>query len=176
MTQRKGTANSKKKTDGEKTSNTKTVRTTCREKLRQAEKTIEELKDQRLRLLAEVDNVRKRSEREMGKVVLHANTKLIRAILPVIDDIERSLKSADKKSAEFYGGVELIYQKLLQILQSFGLQVMETTGKPFDVDRHDALMQVNEDGIPSGHVVSEHEKGYLLHDQVIRHAKVIVNK
>ncbi|HHS13236.1 MAG TPA: nucleotide exchange factor GrpE [bacterium] len=176
MTQRKGTAHSKKTTGGKKTSHTKTVRKTCREKLEQAEKTIAELKDQQLRLLAELDNVRKRSEREMGKIVLHANTELIRAVLPVIDDMERSLKSADKKNAEFFRGVELIHQKLLQILQSFGLQVMETTGKPFDVDRHDALMQVNEEGIPSGHVVSEHEKGYLLHDQVIRHAKVIVNK
>lgn len=176
MTQRKGTAHSKKTAGGKKTSGTKAVKTTCREKLEQAEKTVEELKDQQLRLLAELDNVRKRGEREMAKVVLHANAELIRAILPVIDDIERSLKSADKKNAEFYKGVELIHQKLLRILQSFGLQVMETTGKPFDVDRHDALMQVNAKGIPSGHVVSEHEKGYLLHDQVIRHAKVIVNK
>jgi molecular chaperone GrpE len=72
--------------------------------------------------------------------------------------------------------VELIYQKLTAILRNRGLVPMESVGMAFDVERHDALLQVEKEGVPSGIVLEEHEKGYLLNRNVLRHAKVVVSK
>jgi len=149
-----------------------------REKIRTAEKEIEILKDQLLRTAAELDNFRKRTEREISNIVRNANEKIIKDILSIIDDLERSLKSAPKrgKGRDFCKGFELIYQKLMRVLRDYGLEPMESIGKDFDVEQHDALLQVEREDIPSGVIVEEHEKGYLLNDKVVRHAKVIVNK
>ena len=149
-----------------------------REKIRTAEKEIEVLKDQLFRTAAELDNFRKRTEREISNIVRNANEKIIKDILSVIDDFERSLKSAPKrgKGRDFCKGFELIYQKLMTILRGYGLEPMESIGKDFDVEQHDALLQVEREDIPSGVIVEEHEKGYLLNDKVVRHAKVVVNK
>jgi molecular chaperone GrpE len=149
-----------------------------RKKLKAADKEIESLKDRLLRTAAELDNFRKRTEREFTQIVNTANEAVIKDILSAIDDLERSLKSAPKggKAEEFHRGIELIYQKLLSILGGHGLESMESIGKDFDVDQHDALLQVEKEDTPAGIVVEEHERGYLLNGKVIRHAKVVVSK
>jgi molecular chaperone GrpE len=145
--------------------------------LDEAKKQAEYYKDLFLRKAAEFENYKKRQENEAGLLTKFANEELIGEILPVLDDFERSMKmSKDRKDLEnFYRGVELIYQKLVKILESEGIKPIETVGKPFDVHYHDALMQIPREDLPSFTILEEVEKGYTFHDKVIRHAKVIVS-
>lgn len=146
-------------------------------KLAEAEKQIENYKDMLLRKAAEFDNFKKRIDNESASIFKFAKVDVITEILPVVDDFERSLKlgMGNKDSEAFYKGVELIYQKLLKLLEAQGVKTMETVGKEFDVHYHDALLQVHRADIPPHTIVEEVEKGYILNDRVIRHAKVIVS-
>jgi molecular chaperone GrpE len=147
-------------------------------KIKKAEAEIGQLKDRLLRSAAELKNVRMRTEREIAQIIQKANENLIRDLLPVLDDFERSLKTSEQREGqeEFLKGFELIHQKLLSVLAGYGLESMETTGAVFDVELHHALMQVEEKGTPPDQIVDVHEKGYLLKGQVLRHAKVVVSK
>jgi molecular chaperone GrpE len=143
----------------------------------QLKKEIAEMKDRYLRTLAEFDNFRKRSEREFQYLIQTANADLIKMLLPVVDDLERSLQAA-KESQNFealYKGIELVYQNFLKVLESFGVQPIEAVGKPFDPELHEALLQMESDHEPDT-VVQEHQKGYRLHDRVLRPSKVIVSR
>jgi len=133
-------------------------------------------KDLYLRKAAEFDNFKKRTEQELGSIVRFANEDLVRSILPVVDDLERSLKKGkDSSETPFYKGIELILQKMLKILESLGVKPFETVGKEFDVHYHDAMMQMPKEGVPPHTVLEEVEKGYLYHEKVLRHAKVVVS-
>jgi molecular chaperone GrpE len=149
-----------------------------KKKLKECEKEIENLKDRLLRTAAELDNFRKRTERDVSQIIQNANQELIRSLLPIIDDFDRSLKFDHKKQKEedFRQGIELIYKNLYDILVKAGLEPMESVGQPFDFEKHDALLQVEKKDTEPGMVVEEHEKGYLLNGRVLRHAKVIVSK
>jgi len=136
------------------------------------------LKDQLLRKTAEFDNYKKRTERDFYDRVLNANEKLISEILPILDDMERSIDHA--KTSEdvnsLLEGVELITKKLFGVLEKQGLQKMEAKGQEFDPEKHEALMQIEKQDVESGIIVEEHLKGYSLNDKVVRHAQVIVSK
>ena len=148
-----------------------------KKKLLETEQELTKVKDMLLRKAAEFENYKKRAENEATTIIKFANEELISEVLPVLDDLERSLKSSkDIPSFEvLYRGIELIYQKMLKILQDQGLKTFETVGKEFDVHYHDALMQTPRSDIPPHTVVEEVQKGYMLNDKVIRHAKVIVS-
>lgn len=135
----------------------------------------EALQDRLLRTLAEMDNMKKRFEKERIQLQDTANADLLLKILPVIDDFERSLKT-DHSGENIRQGIEMIHQKFSKTLSDLGLTTMETVGKPFDVELHDALMSMKKKGVPPGMVIEEHEKGYLLNGRVLRHAKVLVSK
>lgn len=146
-------------------------------KLAEAEKQAETYKDLMYRKAAEFENYKKRAENEVASVVKFANESLIGDLLPVLDDFERSLKAA-KASKEFeslYKGIELIYQKLTKELEKRGVKSFETVGKEFNVDFHDALLQMPREDVAPHTVLEEIEKGYTLHDKILRHAKVIVS-
>lgn len=148
-----------------------------RENLKRAKEDAGALKEQLLRTAAELDNFRKRTEREYSQLVDQANRNLILDILPAIDDLERSLKTGQKQGGrEFREGIEMIQEKLLSILRNRGLEPLETVGNPFDVDQHDALLQVEKEGEAPNIVLEEIEKGYVLNGRVLRHAKVVVSK
>lgn len=166
------------KTQPKKKSTTKARKNPLQEKLNAAGQEIETLKDQVLRTAAELDNFRKRTEKEISQILQNANEGLIIDLLPIIDDLERSLKSAPEQSTDkdFFKGVEMIHQKLMTLLKSNGVEPLESVGKEFDVDHHDALLQVEHQDTPSGMVVEEHERGYAMNGKVIRHAKVLVSK
>jgi len=141
----------------------------------EAEKQAEYYKDLFLRKAAEFDNYKRRSEVETSAIIRFANEDLITAVLPVLDDLERSLKnSKDQKDSALFRGIELIYQKMLKVLDAQGVRPFETVGKKFDVHFHDALLQVPKEGVKPHTVVEEVERGYMFHDKVLRHAKVIV--
>lgn len=141
------------------------------------ENQIVQLKDQLLRKAAEFDNYKRRTESDFAALARFAAENTLTQLLPVLDDFDRSLKNGKEKLGEdsFYKGVEMIQQKFFKVLESQGLTVMETKGKEFNVDFHDALMQMPRADVPAHTVIEEVEKGYLLFDKVIRHAKVIVS-
>jgi molecular chaperone GrpE len=143
------------------------------------EKSNEFLKDQVLRKAAEFDNYKKRIENDILATTKFCNEELIESLLPVLDDFERYLEHSQDENANnaFYKGVGMIYNKLLKNLEQRGLKKLETVGQQFDVNLHDALLVMpNADPKTPPHtVLKEVEKGYSLHDKIIRHAKVIVS-
>jgi molecular chaperone GrpE len=147
-------------------------------KLKKSEIEFKQVKEQLLRTAAELENVRKRTDREIGRIIQSANEKLISDLLPVLDDFERFFKASKehRKLEELKKGTELIYQKLFSTLIDYGLKPMKSEGIPFNVDEHDALLQVKKKGVQYGIVVEEHEKGYYYNDKILRHAKVLVSK
>ncbi len=136
----------------------------------------EQLRDKLLRKAAEFENYRRRVEQESLNIRQYANEGLIADFLPILDDFDRSLRiSKDRREfGAFYKGVELIYQKFVKLLESKGLTPIDSLGKVFDVDLHDALMQLPNDEAEPNSILEEVERGYKLYDRVIRHAKVIV--
>ncbi|HUI10568.1 MAG TPA: nucleotide exchange factor GrpE [Bacteroidota bacterium] len=134
-------------------------------------------RDQFLRKAAEFENYKRRTEAEFAAVVRNANESLIASLLPIVEDLVRSLKAAASRGEDdaFTSGVELIYQKLMKALEARGLAPFDSLGKPFNVDEHDALLQVPRADVPPGTVVEEIARGYRLNDRVIRHARVVVS-
>ena len=137
-----------------------------------------ELKDKLLRLYSDFENYKKRTFRERIELSKMAGVEVILALLPVLDDFERAIKSitTDTQVTDaLKEGVNLIYTKFKTLLQQKGLEEMKTDGTVFDSDLHDAVTNApapSED--MKGKVVEELEKGYYLNGKVIRHAKVIV--
>jgi molecular chaperone GrpE len=139
---------------------------------------VNELEDKLLRKAAEFENYKRRTENDQFNLLSFAAESFITKILPVIDDFERSLDHIkDTDSAEaIKDGIMLVYDKLIKILDEQGVKKIDSVGKPFNVDYHDALMQVKDDTVPAHTVLEEVEKGYMYKDKVIRHAKVIVSE
>lgn len=138
-----------------------------------------ELKDKFLRLYAEFENYKKRTLKEKLELMKTAAQDTMAALLPVLDDFDRAKKTADDESTDetFSDGVNLVYSKLYSVLKSKGLEPMESTGEPFDPELHDAITEIpapSED--LKGKVVDTIEKGYMLKDKIIRHAKVVTGK
>lgn len=137
-----------------------------------------QLRDQLLRLAAEFENYRKRNERNRSFEIENAHVGLILSLLPVLDDLGRSIVMGDEKKDfnSFLEGVKLVEKNFMKILRDKGLEPMESVGQHFDPNQHEALLQVEIKDQESGVIVDEHVKGYLYKDRVIRHAKVVVNK
>ncbi|MGA7159411.1 MAG: nucleotide exchange factor GrpE [Bacteroidota bacterium] len=147
------------------------------ERIAELEKQSAQLKDQLLRKAAEFDNYKRRTENDFAALSKFAAENIIGQLVPVLDDFNRSLKSIKEKGGHdsLVKGIELIHAKFLKVLEAQGLKTMDAVGKEFNVDVHDALMQVPRADVPPHTVLEEVEKGYLLFDKVIRHAKVIVS-
>ncbi len=140
-------------------------------------KELEEYKDRLLRRVAEFENFKKRLEADFSNAVKYANEKLLLEILPVVDDLERSLSSGKEKPDfdSFYQGVKMIYSKLMKVLEAHGVKPFDSVGKKFDVYYHEALLRIPRDDVPPDTVIDEVERGYMYYDKVLRHAKVIVS-
>lgn len=137
---------------------------------------IQELKDQNLRLYAEFENFRRRNARERLELMSTAGEKVIKAVLPVLDDFDRALKALGEGTER--QGLELIQHKLVSALKTEGLKPMDSTvGQVFDVERMEAITNIPAPTPElAGCVVDELEKGYLLGDKIIRYAKVVVGQ
>ncbi len=146
-------------------------------RLEEAQRLAETYRDQLLRKAAEFENYKRRAEADYSSLIRNANETLLSSLLPILDDFHRSLKSGkDQKDTDaFYRGIELIASKLTRTLELEGLKPFESTGHPFDVHYHDALLQVPRNDVPPHTVIEEVERGYMLNDRVLRHAKVIVS-
>ncbi len=136
------------------------------------------LNEKYLRLLAEYDNYRKRSTREIDLMYQTATEDIIKELLPILDNLDRATEHRNDKTTleEYVKGVALIEDQLRDVLAQAGMKHIEVVGKPFDPNIHDAVMQIESDEYESGIVASEVQKGYMIADKVIRHSKVIVSK
>ena len=139
---------------------------------------LESEKEKRLRLMAEYENYRRRTQTNFQKIISEAVERILLKLLPVLDDFERLFENDPYQmdSETLLQGVDLIYRKLLDQLESEGLQSIESGGNPFDVNLHEAISEKEDNSIPPGIIVSEAEKGYYLKDKVIRHSKVVVSR
>ena len=146
--------------------------------LAEAQQMVNEERDKYLRLSAEFDNYRKRTLKEKAELIKNGAEKTLTAILPVLDDFERALKNIEATNDEtktLKEGVELIFTKFNKVLGQEGLQKIETEGKDFDVDFHEAIALIpapSED--LKGKILDCVQTGYMLNEKVIRHAKVAV--
>ena len=140
---------------------------------------IADLKDKYLRQVAEFDNYRKRTLKERAELILNGGEKTITALLPVIDDMERALQNGEKTDDPqvLREGMELIYHKMLKVLEGLGVEKIDTEDADFDTDVHEAVAMVPGMGNDKkGKVIDCLTTGYKLNNKVIRHAKVAVGQ
>ena len=152
---------------------------TVEDKLAKSEAEVADLKDRLLRQMAEFDNYRKRTMKEKAEIILNGSAGVVTDILPVIDDLERAIANSAKSEdyTALKEGVELIYNKLMHILEQKGLQKISPKNEPFDTDFHEAIAMIpapSED--LKGKVLDCAIDGYKLNDKVLRHAKVAVGE
>ena len=152
---------------------------TVEAKLAKSEAEAADLKDRLLRQMAEFDNYRKRTMKEKAEIILNGSAGVVTDILPVIDDLERAIANSAKTDdlSTLKEGIELIYNKLMHILEQKGLQKISPKNEPFDTDFHEAIAMIpapSED--LKGKVLDCAIDGYKLNDKVLRHAKVAVGE
>ena len=147
--------------------------------LEKAQEEIADLKDKWLRSVAEFENYRKRTLKERAELILNGGEKVITAILPIIDDMERAIENGDKTDDPevLREGMSLIHQKFMKTLEAQGVSKIETENADFDTDVHEAVAMVPGMGDDKkGKVIDCLQQGYKLNDKVIRHAKVAVGQ
>lgn len=138
---------------------------------------VEKQKKEYLFLAAEFDNYRKRTLKEKAEIIKNGGENVLKGLLPILDDFERGIKAAesDSNAEAMLEGMKLIYNKLVKYMESFGVKEMVSTGEPFDSDLHEAIAQVPAPAEDmKGKVLDTVQKGYMINDKVLRHAKVAV--
>jgi len=147
------------------------------EKIKSLEDEINKYKELALRKAAEFENYKRRTENDQLNLLKYAAESLIIKLLPIVDDLERSLAHMNEETdvMKIKEGVQLIYNKFIKVLDEQGVKKIEAVGKPFSVEYHEALLQRPDDSVPPHTVIDELETGYMFKDRVIRHAKVIVS-
>ncbi len=134
--------------------------------------------EQYLRTLAEMDNLRKRTQREKEDIAKFSNENILREILPVIDNLERAIEHAKSQDdgAGLLEGVEMTLSQSNSVLQKFGVESLSSMGEAFDPAHHQAVGQLETTDVPANHVANELQKGYLLNSRLLRPAMVMVAK
>ena len=148
------------------------------EKIAKLTKETEEYKDKYLRLVAEFDNFKRRNAKERNELMQTAGKEVITSLLDVLDDADRAEKQMNTSAdiSQIKEGIQLVFNKLRNTLQSKGLKPMESIDTDFDVEKHEAITEVAADEKNKGKVIDEIVKGYYLNDKLIRFAKVVVGK
>jgi molecular chaperone GrpE len=146
--------------------------------LEEKEEELREKHDQLLRALAEYENYKKRMIREKANLLKFGNESLIKELLPVIDSLELSLEHArnTRNIDSIVEGIEMIKKEFLKKLEKFGLKAISAKGERFDPTKHEATSQVETSEYPENTIVEELQKGYLIHDRLLRPAMVTVAK
>ena len=147
------------------------------EQLAQLEEERARLAQQLLRLKADFENYRRRMQRQLEGIRLAANEELIKDLLPVLDNFERAMQAKREEQAEdpFFQGMEMVFRGLQEALANHGLQPIEAVGQPFDPNLHEAVAMEGTGGEDLS-VLAQVQTGYLLHDKVLRHTKVLVGQ
>lgn len=149
----------------------------AREELAVKMEELKALNDKYLRQAAEFDNYKRLAQRDQREQIKFGNEQLLKELLPVVDNLERAIKAAkDGGSGDgLIQGVDLTLKQLIGALGKFGVQAVPTVGQPFDPSTHQAVVSVPSDQIPEQHVVEEFQRGYRLHDRILRAAMVSVS-
>jgi molecular chaperone GrpE len=144
--------------------------------LQEKTREVEEHYERLLRLAAEMENLKKRQERERADLLQFANENLIKELLPVVDNLELALDHGRQLQAPapLLEGLERVHQSFLKALAKFGVTPLGSVGQPFDPAFHNAVMQEEAPEVPDCEVLKEMQKGYLLHNRLIRPAMVVV--
>ncbi|MBC8478839.1 MAG: nucleotide exchange factor GrpE [FCB group bacterium] len=139
----------------------------------------EKSRENNIRLLAEFDNYKRRTSGEKSRLLKYSCEGIAVALLPVLDDLERTISASENpegKSSPLLDGIMMVRDKFNKLLKENGIEPFESVDQSFDPERHEALMSQESDDYPENTVIQEFEKGYVYHDRIIRHAKVIVSK
>jgi molecular chaperone GrpE len=146
------------------------------ERISELEQELKAKHERLLRALADLDNFRKRSRKEVEETALREKTAVLREILPAIDSVDLALSSAKSNSTieGIIQGVEMIRKQFLTAAERFGLRAMQSVGQPFDPNFHEAVAQVPSEDFEPGVVMAEMRKGYMLGDRLLRPAAVVV--
>ncbi len=140
------------------------------------EEEVKAVQDRYLRLAAEFENYKKRAQKDQAEYAKYANERLLRELLPVLDNLQRALQHAQQSGGTngLIEGVELTCKQYLEVLSRFGVRPIPSVGQPFDPAVHQAVATVDPQGRAPNTIVEEYEKGYYLHDRVLRPAIVTV--
>jgi molecular chaperone GrpE len=146
--------------------------------LKEKEEELKKEHDRLLRTLADHENYKKRMAREKADFLKFGNESLIKELLPVLDNLERSLEHArNANSADaITEGIELVIKEFLRKLEKFGLRVISARREKFDPNKHEAVLQIETAEHPEGTVLDEYQKGYFIHDRLLRPTRVSVAK
>lgn len=156
-----------------------TAEPTAEEKIASLEEEVAKEKKEYMFLMAEFDNFRKRTLREKSEIIRNAGENVLKGLLPIVDDFERGLKAgADAADAtDVVEGMTLIYNKLKKYLEQNGVKEFDPEEKDFDTEKHEAISVVPvPDESLKGKILDTVEKGYMINDKVLRHAKVVVGQ
>ena len=155
---------------------TKTINKKKPDNLKKYKVELADLKNKNIRLLAEFDNFKKRNLEDKRKLLKYDGVDFIISLLPILDDIDRTLSLKELKSNKtIFDGINMIRDKIDKILKEKGVKAYKSLNESFDTEFHEALM-MKKSKKKSGVILEEFEKGYLYHDKVIKHAKVIVSE
>ena len=146
------------------------------QKLQEKTQEAEENYTRLVRLAADVENLKKRQERERGELLQFANENLIKELLPVVDNLERALDHGRQLGAPeaLLEGIEMVHQGFLKALDRFGVTPLDSVGRQFDPAFHNAMMQEEAPDVPDCSVIKELQKGYLMNQRLLRPAMVVV--
>jgi molecular chaperone GrpE len=148
-------------------------------KLEAKEKEAVETYDRLLRASAEFDNYKKRSSREMEEFRKFANQSLIKEMLSVVDNLELAMNSTNGHKAidkDLLQGLEMTHKEILKVFEKFNVKPIDAKGQPFDPTFHEAVMQEETNDSPKNTVVNELQRGYMIHDRLLRPSMVVVAK
>ena len=139
---------------------------------------IEAVNDKYLRLAAEFENYKRRVQRDQSDTIRFANEKLLRDMLPTLDNLERAIQSGRNQDNvnKLLEGIDLTYKHFIETLQKMGMTQVSSVGEIFDPAKHQAVGQVESSSVPENAIVEEYQKGYFLHDRILRPAMVTVAK
>ncbi len=166
------------KKDKTKPENTEEVKETAEEvvetKEEQLQKALDEKNDQFLRLYAEYDNFRKRSQKEKQDIYTSSKADVIKELLPVLDNFDRAANNTECSFEDYKKGIDLIFNQFSEILNKTGVESYGERGDAFDPNIHNAVMTVEDDELGENQIASVFSKGYKLGDRIIREAVVTV--
>lgn len=145
--------------------------------LQSKEEELKQTHDRMLRISADFDNYKKRSARETAEFRKYANQGLLKEMLPVVDNLELAIQSTDGKrdiDKSLLEGLEITRKEILKVFEKFHVKPIDAVGEPFDPEFHEAVMRQESGDYPENTVLSEFQKGYLIHDRLLRPAMVVV--
>ena len=171
------TKGKKAKSEDKKMLKLKEKISTLQSKMEKLTQKVEQMQNASLLKTADLENYKKRQEKELSRMLLFTKKATILSFIKLLDDLNRTLQiSHDKAESTFVEGIEMVVKNFEKTLQSQNVTPIESLGKPFDHELHEAVMTRKEKDAKPHIVLEEFEKGYMLNDEVLRHAKVVVSQ